>query len=469
MEGVKINKYPLIIVLFLVILPGIFAAIEVSNPDELAIEVNYQSLRDNDRNLELQESISFRSTDDPAVEYTFRASYIKTDYQLTLTQNTLSIGTADASLPFTLRVPTNVDEGISGTVARLTATAPDGTAQEFELTTDVQTMLEVKRIKVLVNGHEEERVDSNDENVEDIKPGDEIELRFQMENLFDDDYDYGDLEGTITIELDDSDFGDDVDEEEDFDIDAGEKFDSSAEEIIFTFTVPDDAEDGEYSLNMKVESEDENQAKYETNWDLNLEIEREDDDLEIRSFVLDPTEITCSGRVQLSILAANIGADRQRHAVLTLKSPKLGLDDRANYDLESGGGSDSKASKSIGIDIPEGTKPGTYPITAEIFYDYTIIEDRKVENLVVKKCVVEVSEEETEPEETEEEEEPSAPESPGANGSTEEASPPGASGQVVATVEDPYTIEDILIAAILVAIVMIFGLIIIFVVVLLKR
>ena len=71
---------------------------------------------------------------------------------------------------------------------------------------------------------EEEESNDGDADVE-LVPGDEVTLYFKIENLFDRDIGDGDMEITITAELDDSDFGEDIDEDEDFNLDAGEEVD----------------------------------------------------------------------------------------------------------------------------------------------------------------------------------------------------------------------------------------------------
>ena len=45
------------------------------------------------------------------------------------------------------------------------------------------------RIYVYVNGNEEERITKDDDTADNLKPGDAIELRFVVKNLYDDNYD----------------------------------------------------------------------------------------------------------------------------------------------------------------------------------------------------------------------------------------------------------------------------------------
>ena len=334
-------------------------------------------------------------------------------------------------------------------------------------------MLELKKIRVIVNDHEKKSVDEDGEKIKNLNPGDKIELRFQLENRFDEDYDDGEFEGEISIKLDDNDFDEDIDEDKDFTLDADQRISDEEDEIVLNFEVPLTAEDKEYELEVKITSEDDNNAKYETKLNLELEVERDNNDVRITELILAPNEVSCYRKAKLEAKVINFGKDNQKHASLLFLNEELDINIRENFKLDEGISNDNDFSKEILIELGENVAAGTYPISASAFYDYNTLSYRENINLIVKDCETDTKKDSNSEEgqkQTSGSQENNVTNEKGqtSKGSTESTNNQLTSSQIVKTVEDPYTSFDFIIAILIIAIVLVLAIIVLFILLLLK-
>ncbi|MBT3836171.1 hypothetical protein HOD05_05290 [Candidatus Woesearchaeota archaeon] len=449
-----------------------FAELETTNSNDLTITLNYENLEDNDDEMKLSKSLALKDTTGPK-DYIFTTENIKTDYKLEIDQAELQIDSNEKSLTYSLTVPVNVDSGETGVVGTIVATdkADATNVKRFDLKTDVESMLDVKKITLYVNGDKEKTVnDDDDEELKNLEPGDEIELKFEVDNLFDKDYDEGDLDITFYVELDDSDFGDDIDEEEDYDLEADETFED--DDVSITFTVPTDAEDGDYDLNVRVKGKDGNKAIYEIKWVIGLEVERENDDVRVSTLVVLPKEISCNREATITANVVNFGTDRQSHAALTLYNQQLNLDQKFEFALKQGTSSDNSKLVQHIFPIEDSVKPGDYTIIASALYDYTSLGGKESAILTVKDCVqkktetkpvVEVAKKDSITDQL-------AKAVAGTVKTQEQEATKVSSSDIVKTVEkQPYTVEDAFIALIIVAMIIIFAMMAISITLLARR
>jgi len=330
-------------------------------------------------------------------------------------------------------------------------------------------MLELKKIRVIVNDHEKKSIDESGDKIKDLNPGDKVQLRFQLENLFDEDYDEGEIEGEISIKLEDNDFDEDIDEEEEFTLDADQRISDEEDEIVFNFEVPITAEDKEYEFEVEIISEDDNNAKYETKLDLELEVERNDNDVRITNLILAPNEVSCYRKAKLEVKVVNFGNDKQKHASLLLFNEELGIDIRENFKLEEGISSDNDHTKEILIDLNNEIKAGDYPIEVSAYYDYNTLSYKESINLIVKDCEKNTNAEHNKETNNDSQKNNVANEGSKANnGSAESSANQLTSSHIIKTVEDPYTSFDFIIAILIIAIVLVLAIIVLFILLLLK-
>lgn len=307
----RINFVVLMVIFALFLTSLVSAAISVEDVD-LTIKVDYEDLEDDDDDLDVSYKITIKNDGNLPENLTFSLD-LDAEYELTLGSSSLNLAAnSQADLTISGKIPVDVDQGVKN-IGTLKVKSSSGETTHT-LKTDIQSMLEFDKILINVNGFHEKTVDNDDEKVKNLEPGDKVELRFRIKNLFNDDYDEGDIDGTITIELDDSDFDGDIDEEEDFSIDAGERFSSDNDEIVISFTIPLTAEEAEYDLEITIEGTDENNAEYKTKLNLILDVERERNDVRIDDITVTPNELSCSREAQLSVKVINYGNNKQKNS-----------------------------------------------------------------------------------------------------------------------------------------------------------
>ena len=443
--------------LSLVLLPAALAAVEVDSND-LTMAVDYADLRDNDDTIEISQSVTLTNSGNATENVTLSLTSLQTGYSLTISPTTLSLAPGNLEVTIEGDIPVDQQSGLNE-IGNLKVVTASGQDQSFALKTDLAPILELDRIYVYVNGNEEEKINSDDDNINNLRPGDEVELRFLIKNSFDEEYNDGNIEGTITLELDDSKFGDDIDEDLDFDVDAGDE--TVLEEVSFAFIVPSDADEGTYSLDILMEADSDSDASQELSWTVNLEVERENDDVRIDSLTVSPAEVSCNRRIAIDANVVNYGSDSQSHVVLNLKSDSLNINQRYEFTLEKGGRNDDSVSKQFVMEVPADAILTTHLITATLYYDYTITADRQMVELDVKECKTTTPFQNTTTATT-------TNTTPPPPATTTPSAP--ITGAVVQTVESSsYEIDDFLIAAMIVGIVLLVALVILITLLIAKK
>jgi hypothetical protein len=453
----------IVLVLSLLLASLVSADINVESAD-LIFDVSYDNLVDDEDELSISRQITITNNGNTTESLTFSLEGLNSDYDLTVSPSTLELSAnGNSDITISGEIPVDQDQGEHNIGTLKITGAAQGDITET-LKTDVEPMLEIKKIRVYVNDALEKSFDDNDEKINDLEPGDEVELRFQLKNLFDEDYDEGQIDGDIKLELDDSDYGDDIDLEEDFELEAGEKLDSDGQEIVFSFTIPNKVEEEDYNLEITVEGKDDNGAEYKIEWDLTLSVERRKDDVRIEEVTLTPGEVSCNREAVLTVKVTNFGSDKQKHAALSVFNTDLDINLNFPFELQRGTSDDPSELVTINLNV-EDAVPGTYPLSVNAFYDYNVFEDKELVNLHVKKCVATSTvEQNTVEDNVEVTSEPEEEEEEVVVASTNRIS----SANVVKTVENPYTMEDVMVALIVIAMIMLFAMIILMLVVLLK-
>ena len=116
------------------------------------------------------------------------------------------------------------------------------------------------------------------------------------------------------------------DQEEEFDLDAGETDDN----VVIKFSVPGDAKDKVYDLLVSLKGTDENGAVHKVDWTIGLEIDREKDDVQIETASLESSTLKCNRNTDLRVKIANFGSNNQKAAALTVYNKELGINMNIN-------------------------------------------------------------------------------------------------------------------------------------------
>ncbi len=465
------TKLTLIIVMLLLATTA-FADITVTDTNALTFDINYDSLNDKEETIVVEKTLSFKSTSAQTVSF---EKTVTSGYTLEFVNPPTSIGTNDTAVTVKLTAPVKEDAGENKKVATISIKDSKGTPTTFDVNTNVKNMLEIDRIYVFMDGTDEPDVDTDGDRIKGVRPGNNIELQFKLENLFDEDFRKGDIEGTIQVIIDDNDFGDEVDEEESFDVNAGE--DSTPEDITIEFEVPEDADRGTYLLELNIEAEDENGAKHDYSWELDFEVEREKYDIAISKAEVAPT--TCETSATLNVDLHNVGREKIKYGSVKVSSSQLKYSQKEDYTLSSGSSSkNTHVSKTFLIPVKDVPK-GTYKADIEVFYKLDVLNNKKTVDVVVNGCETTKETPKVEQNTKTSQEVAKTATSGSTTASTKDTAAKESdsttvtkisSSDVVRSVEiPPYTVEDALIAGIVVAIIVVFAMIAILLLVIIRR
>ena len=398
-------KYLVAILLTLLVAQLAYADVEVSDTEDLTFEVNYESLEDNDDSIEISHSVTFTNSGAVEEDVTLTLSEEDDDYTIdfndALDENFVLTAGESRSVTFDIvQEISSGDAGIEEDVLAILLGTLNGQSETFSLDADIEYMIILDSIELFIDGNSEETIEEDEANDDDVdlevSPGDLIRLEFELENLYDNNYNDGDMDVVITVTVDDNDFGDDVDEEFEFDIDADDK---STDKFI-EFEVPADAEDGEYEVEVLVEAEDENSIDYNIEWLIYLDVEREDDDVRVTDVSVNPSSPSCSDTLTITVDIENYGSDTQRYGVLEITEDDLGIDLEEDFTLESATDIGSSDTLQFTATLDDDIVAGSYQLDVRAYYDYDDLSDIYLFDFEVGECEVEEEEVEEEEEET---------------------------------------------------------------------
>ncbi|MCP3684148.1 MAG: hypothetical protein GY861_15815 [bacterium] len=257
----------------------------------------------------------------------------------------------------------------SGTSSADASTVSDASA----LTMQAENKLEIKKVYIIING-ERDKIDDGDE-VKDVKPGDTVEVEVEAENKLRDESNL-DIENVeVQVIIDQGDL--DIDEEEDMDAIDPE----STETKTVTFDVEDDAEADNYEMFIYVKGEDENDADHGEMWKIELRVEKESHEIDIKRADFSPSSVDCGDSSQLQIRIVNIGRRDEDEVTLRIDVPGINFGEILNY-LEMDEGDDM--TKTFNVPVPADTKTGNYRATIETYYDSDHLSHTETTHLAVK-------------------------------------------------------------------------------------
>lgn len=355
------------------------------------------------------------------------------DADKTLAANVQEAVTFKARIPETLDAVDANYNAVAIKVAQVQI--GDGvTSTIFDVYMQRENQLSLKKA-VFTSEENDKSYDSGDAGdvIEDIRPGETITVEIQAKNGYstndNEDLTIEDIDGAVLIDDDDL----DVDEEDSIDdIDAQDTGD-----VIITFDVPSDIDEGTYDIEFSVNGEDEHGARHGQKFAMDLKVERDKYVFEIVKAELTSNEVSCSRANALSLKVTSDGKSGDDEIAVYAKNVDLGINfKQEDIELDNYEGSDNDWSKTISFNVPATLRAGTYPILVDLYYSGTngegsdegILAETKTVTLTVKNCVEEttpVDEEEDDSgvviiDDDEEDEEGTVDVTPGGNTNTEE-------------------------------------------------
>ncbi|MBI4144062.1 hypothetical protein HY486_02350 [Candidatus Woesearchaeota archaeon] len=222
--------------------------------------------------------------------------------------------------------------------------------------------------------------------VENLKPGDSLQLDITVDNQFPDTSRRDDRRNT-DVEFRDVDIRLDFSSEEDFQIDEDQdtlSIDADNEEATsFSFDVEEDAADRTHTVDLRIDGRDEFGARHGEALRFSLEIKRDPHDLVLRSIDFSPLRIGCNRNVQLTATMLNRGRVDEREAAIQTEVSELGIIQRSQIVRID---EDDTGSANLNFKIQDNVKAGTY--TARVFslYDTATKNNFKDLTFVVEEC-----------------------------------------------------------------------------------
>jgi hypothetical protein len=244
------------------------------------------------------------------------------------------------------------------------------TGQNVDLVQRTKSMLSFKKLRV-------EYVDESGKNQkgdyspdkekileldEPIKPGTQVVLTVDIENLFDNGYDrkfstLEDVELIIDVDRDllETRFKDDIQ--------FGNLAARDKSKEIIRFTISEDAEEDEYIIGLTLRAEDGKGIRYKLQRDLRLQIGRQKDDVRITKAIISPSTISaCDVQFEVDFSIKNIGTRDQRDVSVMLKNAALGIsEEQTRVRIDKFSDRDSKWSKVFSFSRGNVTA-GSYPL-----------------------------------------------------------------------------------------------------------
>jgi hypothetical protein len=349
------------------------------------------------------DTVSITATFTSTAEAKYNVRFSPSIVNLTAGQSTPVTVTADIPLDFnaveTAKGASFLDEK-SFVIGQIQGRIGAVVAATADLKLQAANQLKIKKAR-LECGTKAESLDDGDK-VENLKPDSQCSIEVEVENNFpqDDDEDasgnelkIGDIEfDTVDVELevDDSDF--DLNEDEEIDGLGADDEDT----VDVDFDIDEDTDDGTYTLDVFVSGRDENGATHGEHWEIRLEVERLNHDIQIKGQTISPDRIdSCEGgSVRVTSRISNMGKRDEDDVAAELSIPELKFTKRVDQiELDE----DDSTTVNFIADVPAGTKPGVYRAVLSTFFDGTAPSQSQALEFSVDKCEEEPSVVTTEP------------------------------------------------------------------------
>jgi len=487
-------KLLLVLVLFSLLISLASANLEIVE-QKAALNVNYHDFqRDNQDTVDGTGQITLRNTGTEAVTAQVAFSGLPVNYNAT-TQTGINVNAGSTqTVSYTIQVPHKQDSGEKN-IGTLTATAGTLTATTT-LVQNTATMLNLREVTIdYINKDGNTERESFDTEAQyelnkEAKVGTEVKLTFYLENLFDIDYDRGDLQSiTITIDPDDSSiFSNDFQN----DYDVGDLNARQRNNFPVTLVIDQDADSQTYTLQIDIEGEDDKGAAHKVSKELKIDVNRQNDDVRISSSkITPPTPTACDTQVTFEAGLKNYGTRDQKYAGFTVFNRELGVNQNIqNIVVYRFSDNDNEWKQTFTIPI---SKAGTFPLDVTAYYNRDKVSDHQIVNLVVGRCVTTAPATPAATTTTTANTTTNTPAATTASASTttntqttnaaqntaaqanQNTAAPAATtsntnnNNIVKTIENPYTAEDFILAGIIVLIVLVIALGVIFMIMLLRK
>lgn len=466
MNKAKLSTTFAVILGLLIFLPILASAASITETS-VTLTADYSKFADEDDDFIFVTTESFTVVNDGDSPVTVKATGLPSKYA---SQNTVTVGPGEnETVTLTIEVPHDKFPGTEkiGTITIYDSNTPLDNADLIQETVSMLDLSELEVKYVNSNGKTQKDEFTTDDNTykleKEVKPYTELTFTFDLQNLFDRDYQrQGKLdELELTVDLSDNDLlKEEVEDTYKFEeIEAGK-----SGKFTVTLPISEEVQPDAYTIEFTLTAEDGEGIQYEIKKEVELEIELDDEDIRIVQAKLVPETATiCDKEASLQVEVHNFGSDDQDKVKVTLVNEELNVNEKVeNIAIDAHTEDDDSWQKTFAIPL-ENTKVKTYFLDVKTYLDNTLT-DAEVVQLELRPCAT------AEPvEEVEEQSEPSmtAPEKEPVEEQT--ADKESITGNIIKSVEKAsYTSNDYLIALMLIAIAVSAAMVVLMLVVLFK-
>lgn len=398
----------LLVVFILMISFSLAADLEVEDESELNFEIDYSELEDDEEKVSITHKFTIKNSGEDNEDITISIenvnSALTVDFSDSDDQNFILSENDEKEIELTIIADISETEeyGDINDVFEIELTSNTSDDETFKFDSDIKPMLDIKEVEFTIGSKKSSNFDEDDSNDEEtdftVEPGDEVELFFELNNKFDEDFKDGTFDVDIEVTLDNSYFGEDIDEKISFELDSNEETEGGDEKYSVSFDVPLYARaNKEYEIEIKFEAEDENDVKLETTWIAQLEVDRDENDVRIEKIEFSSEEVKCGDPVYLFVTSTNFGSEDQPNSKIIVEDLNIDIDEEDEFSLGYGYEEDENTHVSqFEFEVPTTLETGEYDILTKLYYDYNDISDQGYGTLTVVCETEEVAIESTE-------------------------------------------------------------------------
>lgn len=334
----------------------------------------------NNGTQDLDVTLSFNSINSPATTK-------ESEFNIRFNPSTLSIAQGEsAQVEVTGFIPLDfdaVDSNLDNYVFKIGTIKAESNSYLKQVNLNMQAInqLDIKKAYFCLDDECEKF--KEDDDINDIKPGDEALVKVEVENNFDNDDRDDDLTGDIDIndidvriEIDHSDL--DIDESEEIEDLSGKDED----EVEINFDIDEDADDGNYDMILSVSGMDDNNARHGLKYTPELEVVRKKHEVAIRRLTFSPSRLSCSQATELRILIENTGKRDENDVVVKIENSDLGI---SKYKDEIELDRDDEKTITVPIRIPD-NKYGSFNFLVRTFYNGDELSQEQTATIVIEEC-----------------------------------------------------------------------------------
>lgn len=467
MNKAKFSTTLLLLMGALLLLPLFAAAAPTITETSVKLTADYSKFADEDDDFILVTTESFTVINDGMDTITVKATGLPAKYN---SQSTTVDANTTATVTLAIEVPQDKSPGQEKIGTIVITDSNNAQLDSAELLQETVSMLDLTELEVKYvdsSGKTQKDEFTSDDNSykleNEVKPYTDLTFTFDLNNLFDRDYQrqgkFDELE--LTVDLSDNDllkagFEDTYKMEE---IEAGK-----SGKFVVTLPISEEVQPDTYTIEFVITAEDGEGIQYEIKKEVELEVELDDDDIRIVKSQLVPETVTiCDKEVSVNVEVHNFGSDDQTKVMVSLQNAELGVNEKVENIVIDAHTEDDDSWQKVFVIPLENSKVKTYFLDFKTYLDDTLT-DAEVVQLELKPCVTALVEEEQE--QPREEPLTATPEKEAAE---KTAGKESLTGNIIKSVEKvPYTSSDYVVALMLIAITVSAAMIVLMLVVLFK-